>query len=422
MQPLPEQIPLVLFEDDHLLVVNKPAGWNTHAPSPWAGEGLYDWLRHREPRWASLAIIHRLDKETSGVLVFGKTPLANRSLTSQFEQKTIRKTYLLVTDRPVPQAELTVVSKLVRAGERYLSRPWSSGEGRAETHFRIRNRSAGQTWVEAEPITGRTHQIRVHAAAQGFPILGDTLYGGTPAARVALHAERLTLTHPASGQAMTFQAPGDPLADSREWLHLAMLDARLTNAYRLIHGAADGWPGWQVDRLGDYVLSQSERPLTPAQTSFLERLLSTPSSLPSPLPRGVYHKLLRRQVGRSNPQENSPQLVLGEAAPDPFFIRENGLLFSLSFNQGYSVGLFLDQRDNRRRLRVNHVAAEFPLDPAGQSTAPGSAPVPGELLNTFAYTCGFSVCAAKSGWRTTSLDLSKKYLEWGKQNFSDVIA
>ena len=74
---------LILFEDKHLLVVNKPAGWNTHASSPFAGEGVYDWLKHREPRWSKLAIIHRLDKDTSGVLVFGKTPEANRSLTEQ---------------------------------------------------------------------------------------------------------------------------------------------------------------------------------------------------------------------------------------------------------------------------------------------------------------------------------------------------
>src|SRR5438552_11715034 len=74
-------LPCVIFEDDHLLVVNKPAGLNTHAPSPYAGEGMYDWLRPREPRWGKLAIIHRLDKETSGVMVFSKTPLANRSLT-----------------------------------------------------------------------------------------------------------------------------------------------------------------------------------------------------------------------------------------------------------------------------------------------------------------------------------------------------
>ena len=106
--------PCVIFEDEHLLVVHKPAGWNTHAPSPHAGEGIYDWLRHREPRWASLAILHRLDKETSGVLVFGKTPLANRLLTEQFTERRIRKKYLLLTDHVVPPKEFTVKTALIR--------------------------------------------------------------------------------------------------------------------------------------------------------------------------------------------------------------------------------------------------------------------------------------------------------------------
>ena len=126
-------LPCLIFEDEHLLVVNKPAGLNTHAPSPYAGEGLYDWLRHREPRWARLAIIHRLDKETSGVMVFAKTPLANRSLTAQFTARSVHKKYLLLTDRPVRQREFTVKSTLVRAGERYVSRPVRSGGETAET-------------------------------------------------------------------------------------------------------------------------------------------------------------------------------------------------------------------------------------------------------------------------------------------------
>src|SRR5580693_8347464 len=115
--------PCVIFEDEHLLVVNKPAGMNTHSPSPFAGEGIYEWLRHREPRWAKLAIIHRLDKETSGVIVFSKTPRANRSLTEQFSRRMIRKKYLLLTDRKVPRMPVTVKSTLVRAGEKYISRP-----------------------------------------------------------------------------------------------------------------------------------------------------------------------------------------------------------------------------------------------------------------------------------------------------------
>ena len=128
--------PCVIFEDEHLLVVHKPAGWNTHAPGPHAGEGIYDWLRHREPRWATLAILHRLDKETSGVLVFGKTPAANRSLTEQFTERRVRKKYLLLTDRPVPQREFAVKTALVRIGEKYASRPPHAGAEIAETKFR----------------------------------------------------------------------------------------------------------------------------------------------------------------------------------------------------------------------------------------------------------------------------------------------
>src|ERR1700720_3049926 len=99
--------PCVIFEDEHLLVVHKPAGWNTPAPAPFAGEGIYDWLRHREPNGSSLAILHRLDKETSGVLVFGKTQLVNRSLTEQFTERRVLKKYLLLTYRDVPGKEFT---------------------------------------------------------------------------------------------------------------------------------------------------------------------------------------------------------------------------------------------------------------------------------------------------------------------------
>src|SRR5437016_4457552 len=249
-------VPCVIFEDDHLLAVNKPAGLNTHAPAPHAGEGIYDWLRHREPRWARLAIIHRLDKETSGAIVFSRTELANRSLTGQFTQRTVRKRYLLLTDRAVRRKELTVRSALVRVGERYAARPVHAGTEAAETRFRVIRLDGARTLVEADPVTGQTHQIRVHAAANGFPILGDALYGGTPAARVHLHAQQVTLRHPATGQETTFTAPVDFSADIGLALRSALVDVGETNAYRLVHGASDGWPGWYVDRLGDFLGSQ----------------------------------------------------------------------------------------------------------------------------------------------------------------------
>ncbi|MBI3414569.1 MAG: class I SAM-dependent methyltransferase [Verrucomicrobia bacterium] len=394
----------LLFEDEHLFVANKPAGLNTHSPSPYAGEGLYEWLRHREPRWADLAILHRLDKETSGVIVFGKTAVANRSLTEQFTQRAVRKKYLLLTDRAVSRASLVVKSALVRAGEKYLSRPPHAGGEMAETRFRVLESSAGRTLVEAEPATGRTHQIRVHAAAHGFPILGDTLYGGTAGPRVCLHAAQLTFKHPVTDVAMSFEAPVDFSADPRFALRSSLIDGESTNAFRLIHGAADGWPGWHVDRLGDFLLSEGER--TPGEPEL--KLLSI--WLKKFSLAGVYHKTWNRRVREARVDSASPQLLLGNAAPDAFRISENGVNFELSFREGYSTGLFLDQRDNRRRFLVNHVAAEFPLFlDATQSR---------QVLNTFAYTCGFSVCAAKAGARVTSLDLSRKYLEWGKRNFA----
>ncbi len=392
---------LLIAEDDHLLVINKPGGMNTHAPAPFAGEGIYDWLRHREPRWESLSIMHRLDKETSGVMVFGKTSLANKSLTEQFTRHEVHKRYMLRTDRPVPGESLVAESALVRLGEKYVSRPLHAGGDRAETRFRVVSRENGLTLVEAEPVTGRTHQIRVHAAEHGFPILGDALYGGSEWRRVCLHATSLTLRHPATGESVNFNAPPQFDADPRLALRQAVIDPQQTDAFRLIHGASDGRPGWFVDRLGDYLLSQSEQPLSASQHAHLASLPST---------QGVYHKLLNRHVRRTSVDEASAQLVAGEAAPERFTIRENGLRFELSFSEGYSVGLFLDQRDNRRRFLSNHVGAGFPLFERGASGA--------EVLNAFAYTCGFSVCAAKAGARTTSLDLSKKYLEWGRRNFA----
>ncbi|HWY30648.1 MAG TPA: pseudouridine synthase, partial [Candidatus Acidoferrum sp.] len=397
-------VPCVIFEDEHLLVVNKPAGWNTHAPGPYAGEGIYDWLRAREARWSALAIIHRLDKETSGVLVFGKTPLANKSLTEQFTLRRVHKKYLLLTDDDVAPGEFTVKSAILRVGEKYASRP---GGEMAETKFTLvsEGQSAdgrtGLRLVAAEPFTGRTHQIRVHASEKGFPILGDTLYGGTEAARVYLQASEIAFTHPATNEPVKFKVPADFECEPRLALRSAIIDPDATDAFRVIHGESDGWPGWYVEKLGDFLLSQSGSPLAAAQHEELSRLARIHSA------RATYQKILSRQVRHATAADTSPQLVFGEVAPERFEIRENGVRYEMSFREGYSVGLFLDQRDNRRRLLTGRIAADFP---ALAST--GS-----QLLNCFAYTCGFSVCAARAGMQTTSLDLSKKYLEWGRRNF-----
>jgi len=282
----------------------------------------------------------------------------------------------------------------------------------AITHYKVIEEFSYITLVECKLETGRTHQIRVHAAEAGFPILGDTLYGGTAAERVFLHAAELHLRHPETGAACEFKSAtgfasaGGGSQGLEVARRLALIDAADTNAFRLIHGASDGWPGWYIERLGDYLLSQAGPPLTTAQTTALGGLLELTGTC------GAYHKTLNRQIRRTSAAEASPQRVVGDAAPERFEIRENGVRFELSFAEGYSVGLFLDQRDNRRRFLTGHIAAGFAC-PDAKHEARNT-----ELLNCFAYTCGFSVCAAMAGARVTSLDLSKKYLEWGRRNFT----
>lgn len=399
------QVPCLLFEDQHILVVNKPAGWNTHAPEPYAGEGIYDWLRHRCADWASLAIVHRLDKETSGVLLFAKTPLANRSITAQFANRQVSKRYLFLTDGHSPTRSLTVKSTLIRNGARYLSRPARQGDMIAETTFCQIGRFGAHAVVEAQPLTGRTHQVRAQAAAAGFPVLGDELYAGPQAARVFLHAASIALRHPATNELVQFATEPNWEADSRLALRAAIIDANITNAFRLLHGAADGCPGWFVDRLGDFLLVQTQSTIKPTQ---IERLTSLRKQFGL---RGVYHQSTERKSRSTRTLPAVMKIVDGHSAEGPETpVLENGIRYLLRFSRGSSVGLFLDQRDNRRRILTNHVAAGFPCL--------GKEPTEAHALNLFAYTCGFSVCAALNGIRTTNVDLSRNYLEWGRLNFT----
>ena len=398
-----ETIPAILHEDADLLVVNKPAGINTHAPGPWAGDGLYEWLRDHHPRWDTLAIAHRLDKDTSGVLVFTLSPAAQRSLAEQFGQHSIAKTYLLLTDRPVDWTRREATSVLVRVGTRYVSRPAAAKGVTAQTRFEVLRREGGRVLVQAEPITGRTHQIRVHAADLGIPIIGDSLYGGTSGPRLCLAAQSIELRHPSTQAPVKFSAPTNFDAPAGLQLRRSLIDPAATNALRWYHGASDRHDNLYVDQFGPYLLSQSPEPFESI------RDLNWPALLSSAGARSVYHKQQLKNVGRTKTPEVSPLLRVGEPAPGSFLVSENGVAYEISFREGYSVGLFLDQRENRRRLLRNHVGPGFAVFP--------NAPQPPTVLNAFAYTCGFSVCAALAGARVSSIDLSRRYLDWGKRNF-----
>lgn len=407
MGVLVERPPCVVHEDDHILVVNKPPGLNTHSPSPFAGEGIYEWLRNRAPRWASLAIIHRLDKVTAGLIVFAKTKVANQSLTQQFSERSVRKRYVFLTTEHPAEKEFVVRSGILREGERYVRS--ANGEP-AETRFNYDGEvSHGKRrlyLVEAEPVTGRTHQIRVHAEHSGIPILGDTLYSGARFPRVCLHAEQITFWHPGTAEEVTYCVEPAFFIPPHFRLRSALIDKTKTNAFRLLHGAADNFPELYVERWSDELLIEGEGDKPPKGWDAQEGEWSPAL----PRTRATYFKRLDKGVGKSTTEHAQPTLLQGRVAPEWFPVLENGVRYEISFQQGYSVGLFLDQRDNRRRLLKNYVAPGFELFEDGLKGK--------EVLNTFSYTCGFSVCAALAGARTTSLDLSKKYLEWGKRNFA----
>ena len=394
---------LILQESAHLLVVVNTAGINTHAAGPHAGEGIYEWLKRREPRWADLAILQRLDKETSGVLLFSKTRRGNVSLNKQFTRRKLEKEYRLVVDCEPPAESWTARSFIHKGSGRFESRPRPGNGLEAETRFTVLSGGAGRWQLKAEPVTGRTHQIRLHAADHGVPIVGDALYGGTPFPRLCLHARALRLRDPGTQEFVEFLAEPDFEVPPGLALRRAFVDGTATTAFRCVHGAADGRPGWFVDCLGSHLLASRIGEAADEVPGWLELLADEVGA------KGIYLRRLDRQVRGAEPEAVSPRRGWGEAVTGEFEVRENGLRYRLSFEEGYSVGLFLDQRDNRRRLLANWIGPGFPVRAGGMAGA--------TVLNVFAYTCGFSVAAGAAGAVTTSLDLSRKYLDWGRRNF-----
>lgn len=184
----------VVYEDEHLLVVDKPAGLPTQAGRD-SEAGLYEQLREREP---TLALHHRLDRPASGLVVFGRSAVANKALTDGFREHTIRRTYRAVL---VGTPSETVWDR-------------SLDGRRARSEVEVLSSDSGFTAVALRLHTGRTHQLRRHAALYGTPLAGDRRYGGHAArawSRLALHAHELAFAHPVSGEAvvLTSALPDD---------------------------------------------------------------------------------------------------------------------------------------------------------------------------------------------------------------------
>ena len=201
----------VVHADPDLIVVNKPAGLVVHPGAGNSGGTLQNGLLHRFAELASVprfGLVHRLDAGTSGLLLVARTPAAHQKLTRNLEARRIRREYRAVT-RGCPVAGGTVDDPLGRHPRDRLRFAVRPGGRRAVTHFRVLARFPRHAFLAVRLETGRTHQIRVHLAHLGFPLVGDFLYarGSRDFARPALHARALRLEHPATGRPCAFEAP-----------------------------------------------------------------------------------------------------------------------------------------------------------------------------------------------------------------------
>lgn len=414
----------VLADDGDLVVVDKPEGISTHAPEAAGADAfsrVHTFLAARDglpPASVYLGVHDRLDRDTSGVLLFTRRRSVNPAIAAQFEARSVRKILVAVTRnwpaRLAPEGVLRHRLAPSRSGAAVVV---ARGGVEALTRYRLLERGAGGVLVELRPEGGRVHFARAQLAAIGSPVLGDLAHGGPPARRLMLHAQAITLVHPTSGHPVTYEAPlprefedlvrgtiPDPFADD------AALDAILaraaearwalahavdTDAFRLVNEDGDGLAGVTIDRYGDWLLVQF---YSPEAAAACERLLDAATRLGA---RGVYAKFRPKQaniLADTRREDLAPARALrGEDAPIEFMIQESGLRYWVRLGDGLSTGIFLDQRDNRRRVRDLS---------CGRS-----------VLNLFAYTCPFTVAAAAGGAsRTVSVDVSAGALEWGRRN------
>ena len=220
----PEPIPLnIVYEDSSLIVVDKPPGMVVHPAPGHSGGTLVNALLHHCDDLAGIGgverpgIVHRLDKDTSGLIVIAKTEASMQSLTLQFKERDVHKIYLALAKGKFKSKTGMIDVPIGRHKTQRKKMSTHTSAGRdAQTRYEVIRQLDSYAYLRLFPRTGRTHQLRVHLSSIGHPIFGDRLYGGTlgpglpQIARQALHAHRLELTHPKTGSPLQFESPLPP--------------------------------------------------------------------------------------------------------------------------------------------------------------------------------------------------------------------
>jgi 23S rRNA (cytosine1962-C5)-methyltransferase len=355
-----------------------------------------EWLAARFG--VTLFPVHRLDRETTGVMIFARSKESAEKARALFEGRQVKKDYFFLTDHPSKSASFTVDSNIERVGNLYVSS--KVAEPNARTVFElVKTEGRFSLWL-ARPETGKPHQIRLHAQDAGIPLLGDQLHGGTEFPALCLHAFSLTI----DGQ--THQSPPPEyfndlrlLSDRRliRWLAACdrreralrnKFDSQVTNTVRWIHTEGDPL---RVEQLGDVVSLNWFRETYPNddEWSSIQKLLQLKSWR-------TWYLQIRADRGKDPHADRS--LASESEPPERWVALENGLKFEFRRETGLSPGLFLDQRRNRSWIKDNSEGKR--------------------VLNLFCYTAGFSVAAAAGGAeQVVSVDVSKPFLEWAKENF-----
>ncbi len=448
-----------LYEDDILLAVCKPAGVDTGGATGKVGAGLVEMLADVRGSGEKLLPINRLTRYESGVLLIGKNPAIVTDIRSRLRLMRIVQEYVGVVVGQMREPRLTIDStsrgvegvgtRLPRTpaqirGSRLKrsrkTKPPSAlrvERGRKEegnvtgprTTLRLIQPGKHRALVRCRTSVNNTHTLRAQLRSVRLRLLGDTLHDRSRRVdrpeQTCLHLERIAFHHPAAKAKInvTCKAPGvfkavtDGQREVERALHAA-LTRRLrclvepdTDSYRLLTGDAEGVRGLTAEKYGRLVILQvhGESPAVRQSLVVVARWYRRMVGAGA-----VYAKLPAKgraasddQVGRSDrgaripvrpSNHDLPRPLLGQPVPEQFVVTERGLRFAIRPFEGLSVGLFLDHRENRTRVR---------------SMAEGK-----DVLNLFAYTCGFSVAAGAGGAKSTvSVDISSKYLEWGQANF-----